>query len=32
MRTILTEWCSLNLGKILEETCEGVHFFSEAAD
>ena len=32
MQTILTEWRSLNLGKILEKTCEGVHFFSEAAD
>ena len=30
--TILAEWCSSNLDKILEKTCEGVYFFSEAAE
>ena len=32
MWAILAEWCSSNLDKILEKTCEVVYFFSEAAD
>ena len=32
MRNILTEWCSSNIGKILEKTCKGVYLFSEVAD
>ena len=32
MCNILTEWCSSNIGKIVEKTCKGVYFFSEVAD
>ena len=32
MWNILTEWCSSNIGKILEKTCKGVYFFKELAD
>ena len=32
MSSILTEWCSSNFDIILEKTCEGVYFFSEATE